>query len=115
MRELSKQDYRAAKEVLKVGILRLHEQWQRHLGELLVRPYEENENAFDRSMEITKMSRDWFKDASSMEHWYDRMSVTGYIARLLEDGMLKESDVEHFSNDVVAEIDFYRERWQSDK
>lgn len=115
MRELSKQDYRAAKDVLRVGILRLHEQWQRRLGDLLARPYEDNDNAFDRSMEITTMARDWFKEANSMERWYDRMFVTGYIARFLEDGTLRESEVGHLSDDVMAEIDFYRQQWRRDK
>lgn len=50
-----------------------------------------------------------------MERWYDRMFVTGYIARFLEDGTLKESEVEHLSDDVMAEIDSYRERSQRDK
>ncbi len=98
--------------MLKVGILRLHEQWQKKLGKLLARPYE---NAFDRRMEITKMSRDWFKEANEMERWYDRMLVTGYIARLLDDGILHESEVEHLSDDVMAEIDFYRQQWQREK
>lgn len=115
MKELSKQDYRAAKDVLKVGILRLHEQWQEKLRELLARPFGENENAFDRSMEITKMSRDWYKEANSMERWYDRMFVIGYIARFLEDGTLTQSDIVGLSDGIMAEIEFYRQRWQRDK
>lgn len=46
MRELSKKDYRDAKDVLKKGILRLHEQWLNKLAKLLASPYKDQEKLY---------------------------------------------------------------------
>ena len=76
MADLTKTQYRIAKDILKIGILRRHEQWQEELSELLRRPYDDEiGNAYDRSMAITRMSHDWFKEANKMESWYSSKPV----------------------------------------
>lgn len=105
MRELSKSDYRTAKEVLRIGILRLHENWQKDLAELLARPYiDGKENPYDRSMEITKMARDWFKEANSMENWYSKDFIVAYITMLYRQGTLSETDIAPLSDEIKVEI-----------
>lgn len=105
MSELSKSDYRTAKEVLRVGILRLHENWQKELAKLLARPFVEGkENAYDRSMEITKMARDWFKEANSMENWYSKDFIVLYISMLYRQGTLSETDIASLSDEIKDEI-----------
>lgn len=94
MNEMTKAEYYAAKGVLKVGILRKHEQWQQELRELLDRPFDEEiGNAFDRSWLITKKSRDWFKELNRMEQWYRKECILWCIRCLLEDGTLCNADL----------------------
>ncbi len=105
MSELSKSDYRTAKEVLRVGILRLHENWQKELADVLARPFVDGkENAYYRSMEITKMARDWFKEANSMENWYSKDFIVLYITMLFRQGTLSETDIAPLSDEIKDEI-----------
>lgn len=94
MSDLTKIQYRIAKDILKIGILRRHEQWQEELSELLRRPYDDEiGNAYDRSMAITKMSRDWYKEVNQMESWYDRQSITWAIRCLIREGFIKSEEL----------------------
>ena len=52
MREFTKAERRQMKEILKVGILRRHAEWQEELKALLDAPFAEDENEFDRSLQI---------------------------------------------------------------
>lgn len=82
-----------AKEILKKGILRRHEQWQKELAELLTRPYDDEiGNAYDRSMAITKAARDWYKEADRMEHWYDKTYILHAIRWLHEEGFITQAE-----------------------
>ncbi len=105
MAELSKSEYKAAKDVLRIGILRLHENWQKELADLLARPFvEEKENAFDRSLEITKVARDWYKELNRMEEWYHKTWIIHSIAMLFRDGTLLESDLASLSEEIRGVI-----------
>lgn len=91
--ELSKSQYRLAKEVLRMGILQRHEQWQQKLAELLSRPFDEEiGNAYDRSMLITRSARDWFKESERMENWYHKSSILMAIEWLKDEGFLSDDE-----------------------
>lgn len=99
-----KNDLRIAKEILKIGILRRHEEWQKELATIISKPYHTEKNAFDRSMEITKMSKDFFKEAMRLEDYYDtRMIPIGIIA-LLRNGNLDKEDLSKLSEGAQEEI-----------
>ena len=98
---LSKSEYRTAKDVLKVGILRKHEQWQQELRELLDRPFDDEiGNAFDRSWMITKKSRDWFKELNRMEEWYKKDFIALYVRAMYQDGTLTDDDIAPLSDET---------------
>ena len=58
--ELTKADKRQLKDIIRRGILRRCEEWLKETSELISKPYDGDENAFDRCMEVTKRSRDYF-------------------------------------------------------
>ena len=58
--ELTKADKRQLQEVIRKGILRRCEEWLKEAAALINRQYEGEENAFDRCMEVTKRSRDYY-------------------------------------------------------
>lgn len=91
--ELSKTQYRQAKEILKKGILRRHEQWQIGLAEMLARPYDDEiGNAYDRSIMIMKAVRNWNKEADKMEHWYDKTYILFAIGWLHDEGFISQAE-----------------------
>lgn len=95
MADISKGQYSIAKEILKTGILRRHEQWQVELSELLNCPYDDEiGNAYDQSMAITRMSRDWYKEADKMESWYGKQSIVWAIRWLTREGFIKPEELE---------------------
>ena len=95
MADISKGQYSIAKEILKTGILRRHEQWQVELSELLNCPYDDEiGNAYDRSMAITRMSRDWYKEADKMESGYGKQSIVWAIRWLTREGFIKPEELE---------------------
>lgn len=95
MADLTKEQYRIAKDILKIGILRRHERWQEELSKLLRCPYDDEiGNAYDRSMVITRMSRDWFKEADKMESWYSKQSIAWAIRWLARAGFIKLEELE---------------------
>lgn len=111
MIDLSKSEYRIAKEVLRTGILRLHENWQKDLAELLARPYDnDRENAFDRSMEIISMTNKWKKEAYAMERWYSKSAIIYNISILLDEGILTEADIAPLSDEVKKDIAIFNSK-----
>ena len=65
--ELTKADRRQLKDIIRCGILRRCEEWLKETSELINKEYADDENAFDRCMEVTKRSRDYYKEAMSHE------------------------------------------------
>ena len=68
--ELTKADKRQLQEVIRKGILRRREEWLKEAAALINRQYDGEENAFDRCMEVTKRSRDYYKEAVRREDYY---------------------------------------------
>lgn len=104
MIEFSKADRKIIKDILKKGILRRHQQWIDSINDLTHRPYAEDENAFDRSMTITKMSKDFFREAMEMEEFYRSSKNLMGIISLMNRGFLFTSDLNGLSTDARQTI-----------
>ncbi len=97
-----------AKDILKAGILRRHEQWQRELAMLLTKPFDEEiGNAYDRSMAITKMSHEWFKEANRMEYWYNKQSIIEAIRWLAKENFINQQELEPLLQSVDDNLQKY--------
>ena len=68
--ELTKADKRQLHDLIKRGVLRRCEEWLKETADLINKEYGEDENAFDRCMEITKRSHDYFKEAMRREDYF---------------------------------------------
>lgn len=103
MIELTKGERRAVKDLIRIGILRRHAQWQSQLKELLDSPIDDG-NEFDRSMEITKRARDFLKEAMRMEEYYRNSLLLGGIATLYHDGYLNDNDIASLPDELQDKI-----------
>ena len=90
--ELTKQDKRVLKDIIRIGILRRCEEWLAETSTFINKEYVDDENAFDRCMEVTKLSRDFFKEAMSREDYYRNTMIELGIENLLFEGYLTEAD-----------------------
>ena len=90
--ELTKADKRQLKEIIRRGILRRCEEWLKETSELINKEYGDDENAFDRCMEVTKRSRDYFKEAMRREDYYRNTMIEIGVESLLIEGYLTEQD-----------------------
>lgn len=106
----TKQELQAAKEILQTGILRRHEEWQRQLVNLINKPYEPEENIVDRNMKITKMSKDFYKEAMAREDYYRNQLVHIGIVIHLREGFLTKDDLsslpENIQQDLIRESQY---------
>lgn len=84
--ELTKADKRQLKEIIRRGILRRCEEWLKETSELINKEYGDDENAFDRCMEVTKRSRDYFKEAMRREDYYRNTMMLSGAGVLLAEG-----------------------------
>ena len=90
--ELTKQDRRVLKDIIRIGILRRCEEWLTETSTLINKEYVDDENAFERCMEVTKRSRDFFKEAMRREDYYRNTMIELGIENLLFEGYLTETD-----------------------
>lgn len=104
--ELSKTDKKQLREIIKRGILRRCEEWLRQTASLIASDYGENENAFDRCMEVTKRSRDYYKEAMRREDYYSGSMVEIGVTELLHAGYLTEDDLAELRDEVRSRILF---------
>lgn len=100
----SKEERKIAKEILKKGILSYHRNWQNALVALIQSPYTEDENAFSRSMEITKRAKDFYKEAMRLENLYDKTLLASGIAMLLSEGYIVESDLKGLPDETQKHL-----------
>ncbi|WP_297070525.1 exodeoxyribonuclease III [uncultured Duncaniella sp.] len=91
--EFSKEERKIATEILKKGILSYHRNWQNGMATFIQSPYAKNENAFDRSMEITRLAKDFYKEAMRLENMYDKSLLASGIAMFLNEGNLTPDDL----------------------
>jgi len=102
--ELTKSDKRQLQDIIQRGILRRCEEWLKETSELINKEYEEDENAFDRCMKVTKRSRDYFKEAMRREDYYRNTMLLSGTAALLAEGYLTLDDIEVCREEVQAAI-----------
>lgn len=102
--ELTKADKRQLKEVIRKGILRRCEEWLRETAALINREYKGEENAFDRCMEVTKRSRDYYKEAVRREDYYRNTMLLSGAGELLVNGYITMEDIGDCRPEVQAAI-----------
>lgn len=90
------------KDILTVGILRRHAEWQQELKTLLDAPIADDENEFSRSMKITDMARKFYKEAMNMEDYYRTSWIESGIIYLLRGGYLSLIELSVLSKEVQA-------------
>lgn len=100
MRELTKSEKRIAKDIIRRGILRRHAQWQQELRVLLDKPLPEGSNEFDRSLEITNIARNFYKEAMKMEDYYRNNLMASGLANLYEDNHITDDDIAELPEDI---------------
>ena len=88
------------KSIIHQGILRRCEEWLKETVEIINKDYVGEENAFDRCMEITKRSRNYFKEATRRENYYNNTMLLSGAGELLANGYLTLDDFK----DVRPEI-----------
>ena len=102
--ELTKADKRQLKDIIRRGILRRCEEWLKDTSELINKEYGDDENAFDRCMELTKRSRDYFKEAMQREDYYRNTMIELGVYVLLKEGYLTFDDLSELRPEVQSDI-----------
>ena len=102
--ELTKTERRQVKDIIRKGILRRCEEWLEETSELIAKPYDGEENAFDRCMEVTKRSRDYFKEAMRREDYYRNTMQLSGVAVLLAEGYLTVEELSELREEVQQAI-----------
>lgn len=107
MEELTKQDKRQLKDLVRKGNLRRYKEWLQEMSELINKPVVESEgNEFDRCMEITKASREFYKEAMAREDFYRNSMLSTGMSNLLADGYLKKEDLADLRPELKAYFQF---------
>lgn len=104
MIELTKSEKQAAKDVIRKGILHRHAQWHQELRELLNKPYGDEGNEFDRSLEITDKARKFYKEAMMMEDYYRTNNLVSGLACLYRDEHLTAEDIDSLPEKIQQTI-----------
>jgi len=102
--ELTKADKRQLKDIIRRGILRRCEEWLKDTSELINKEYGDDENAFDRCMEVTKRSRDYYKEAMEREDYYRNTMIELGVYVLLKEGYLTFDDLSELRPEVQSDI-----------
>ena len=102
--ELTKADKRQLKDIIQRGILRRCEEWLKETSELINKEYGDDENAFDRCMEVTKRSRDYFKEVMLREDYYRNTIMLSGAGVLLAEGYLTLEDIKECREEVQTSI-----------
>ena len=102
--ELTKADRRQLKDIIRIGILRRCEEWLKEMSELINKEYADDENAFDRCMEVTKRSREYYKEAMGREDYYRNSMMEMGVEILLKEGYLTFADFAECREEVREKI-----------
>lgn len=102
--ELTKADRRQLKDIIRIGILRRCEEWLKEMSELINKEYADDENAFDRCMEVTKRSREYYKEAMGREDYYRNSMMEMGVEILLKEGYLTFDDFTECREEVRERI-----------
>ena len=102
--ELTKADKRQLHDLIKRGVLRRCEEWLKETAELINKEYGEDENAFDRCMEVTKRSRYYFKEAMRREDYYRNSMLLMGVDELLTNGYLTIEDFKDCRPEIQEKV-----------
>lgn len=104
--ELTKSVRKQMQDIIQCGILRRCDQWIQEMKDLLESSIPESENAFDRCMEVTKRSHNFFKEAMQRENYYRNTRLLDGAAELLHSGFLTMEDLAPLPEEVQSAIRF---------
>lgn len=102
--ELTKTDKAQLKEIIKKGILKLCMEWLEQTDKLINKEYDNQENAFDRCMEIAKRSSDFYKEAMKREKYYRTQMMLSGVAALLAQGYISMDDIADCREEIKSTI-----------
>ena len=102
--ELTKTDKAQLKEIIKKGILKLCMEWLEQTDKLINKEYDNQENAFDRCMEIAKRSSDFYKEAMKRENYYRTQMMLSGVAALLAQGYISMDDIADCREEIKSAI-----------
>ena len=102
--KLTKADKRQLHDLVKRGVLRRCEKWLKETADLINKEYGEDENAFDRCMEITKRSHDYFKEAMRREDYYRNSMLLMGVDELLTNGYLTIDDFKDCRPEIQEKV-----------
>ena len=110
--ELTKNQKREIKDLIKVGINRGCQKWLDETVRIIQQPYDdEKENPWDRSLKITKRSRDYFKETMNREDSFYRNDWLLFsVATLINEGNLTYEEVEPLGEDILAAVHLIADR-----
>ena len=110
--ELTKNQKREIKDLIKVGINRGCQKWLDETVRIIQQPYDdEKENPWDRSLKITKRSRDYFKETMSREESFYRNDWLLFsVAALVNEGNLTYEEIKPFGEDILAAVHLIADR-----
>jgi len=102
--ELNKTDKAQLKEIIKKGILNRCKEWLEQTDNLINKSFDNQENEFDRCMEITKRARDFYKEAMMRENYYRTQMMISGTAELLADGYISVDDIADCREEIQSAI-----------
>lgn len=102
--EPTKKERRSLIEIIKNGNLVRYREWLDELDTLIHKPYSEEEYKFDRCMEITKKSRDFFKETMTRESFYRNTQPMCRASILLHEKDIEEKDLDPLSDEIKNAI-----------
>ena len=104
--ELTKSQKREVKALIKIGINRGCQKWLDETVRIIQEPYVEGEeNPWDRSLVITKRSRNYFKDTMRREDNFYRDSWLLFsVATLINEDNLQYEEVEPLGEEILAAV-----------
>lgn len=105
--ELNKEEKRIVRETIKRGILHRHAQWLDEIRAILDKPFEGEENEYDKAMIITGKSRKFYKEAMEMEDFYRGSQREIGISRLYADGHITDEDLDKLPARVLENVRKY--------
>lgn len=98
--EPTKQERRILIEIIRKGNLVRYREWLKEMDALIHKPYSGNENAFDRCMEVTKQSRNFYKEAMQREDFYRNTQLLSGAGYLLFEKYIDENDLAPLRDEI---------------
>ena len=104
MERLTKQERKIAKELLRTGILRRHAEWQKEIRDMIDRRLKNGDNEFSISMDVTKSSKDFFKEAIKMEDYYRTRWIEFGLRYLYYNHYLTDEEISVLPPEIISFI-----------